>query len=1098
MAKISVNAESAISSVKTLIKEIERLNKSMSIVGKANSSAFKSLKTDINSLQTAIKSMSKRFTVLNNELKRNSSITKTNSKRLTKNSNEIKRNADLTKTNSRNKRANTRAIDKNTNALNKHTSATNKNTSSKKKAKKASVGFFGAMKKGIGTIMAAIAALSIFISIAKNIFNLAINFDSLKLALEFTSKASWEAGRSMQFLLTLNQKFGAQISVTSERWLKFRTAARLSGLTMLETKAIFQSVTKASALLGLKTDELKGIYLALEQMLNKGKVTTEELRRQLGERLPGAVGIMAASMGVGLEELDKMMKKGEVLSAEVLPNFAKALEVAYGIDKTEKINNMQTAVNKLKGAWDSLILTIVEGDGVFSKTVKSITDALTSYLNNLNMAFGDDAQTVRMLQGRFNKEMMDKYEEDAENLMGTQMKKRRRHLAFADKLNRDLLAKQKQISKELNDAKRDELKDEYNLIEKNINLTMAQVVKIDNEKARIKHILAVANLKQDEQNAKDARAIVEKENDFNATTLSKALQYLKAVRDGNPVVGIIGQAIFGETSEEQFDKFFNNLSSNMQDLIRKEEQLAVTRELAEPGGINRKFDDGDESDKSKKTAKQAKDYILSLEKTILITKQQIKTNKILLDNELTGSIVRETALKNTIRDRKTLIKLEMIQAGIKAKEKMNNQLSSWEKSNSRFDDVEPGDVNYSVKLEQLANFKIAKKNISKKYNDELEAIEQKYENDLLDIENDKGVIQINNAKALGKIELDQLKLENEKKIVAIENRRKVIAEGSKEDVKLQQELLILKTELANAEIDNQIKILKAIQEVQFARKNDDAAFAIQKQIDALSGMKQEPGTVRPKEDFEYWAQKGQEVMNAIGDLNDAIFERRIDNIQKEIDAETEKYDRLLELAKNDEEETKIIERNKALRLEELERKKKKEQIKQAKFQKALAVQNAIINTSLAVSSALTAGPGTGVALAVITAALGALEVATILATPIPSFATGGVMGHDGLALINDGGNKEYIERNGSILSTDNSNAFVNLQKGDIIHKDYDDMMRKSMLMNLYTGGAIIGDDVNYDGIENAIDKGFKRAKINNNVSVLNQQNSYKEQSSTWN
>ena len=1098
MAKISVNAESAITSVKTLIKEIERLNVSMSKVGKANATAFTSLKSDINSLQRAIKTMSKRFTALNSELKRNSSITKTNSKRLTVNSNAIKRNADLTKTSSRNKRANTRAINKNTTALNKHTNANNRNTASKKKAKKASAGFFASMQKGIGVVMAAIAALSVFIGIAKNIFNLAISFDSLKLALEFTSRASWEAGRSMQFLLTLNQKFGAQISVTAERWLKFRTAARLSGLTMLETKAIFQSVTKASALLGLKTDELKGIYLALEQMLNKGKVTTEELRRQLGERLPGAVGIMAASMGVGLEELDKMMKKGEVLSAEVLPNFAKALEVAYGIDKREKIENLQTAVNKLKGAWDSLILTVVEGDGVFSKTVKAITDNLTTLLNRLNMAFGDDEQTVRMLQGRFNKEMMDKYDEDAENLMGTQMQKRRRQMAFVDKLNKDLVKKQEEISAELNEIKRNELKEEYNIIEDNINLRMAQVVKIDKEKARIKHILAVANLKQDKQDFDDAKAIVEKEGDFNVSTLAKALEYLKTVRQGLNPVGIIGEAIFGETSEEQFDTFFNNLSGGMQDLIRKAEQLAVTQELAEPGGISRKFDDDSETDKSKKTAKKAKDYILSLEKAILLTKQQIKVNKILLDNELTGSIVRETALKNLIEDRKALVKLEMIQAGIKAKEKMTDELATWEKSNSRFDDVEEGDVNYSVKLEQLANFKIAQKNISKKYNDELEAIEQTYQNKLLDIDNDKGVIQINNAKALGKIELDQIKLDNQEKVVAIENRRKEIAEGSKEDIKLQQELLVLKTELANAEIDNQIRILKAIQEVQRANKNFDAVDSIQKQIKALGGMKQDPGSIRPKEDLEYWAKKGQEVMNAIGDLGDAVFERRIDNIQKEIDAETEKYDRLLELAKDDEEETKIIERNKALRLEELERKKKREQVKQAKFQKALAVQNAIINTSLAVSSALTAGPGTGLALAVITAAIGALEVATILATPIPSFATGGVMGHDGLALINDGGNKEYIERNGSILSTDNANAFVNLQKGDIIHKDYDDMMKKSMLMNLYTGGAIIENDANYDGIEKAIDKGFKRAKINNNVSVLNQQNSYKEQSSTWN
>lgn len=51
---------------------------------------------------------------------------------------------------------------------------------------------------------------------------------------------------------------------------------------MKDTKQIFDSVSKASSVLGLKTHELEGVYLALEQMLSKGKVTTEELRRQLG------------------------------------------------------------------------------------------------------------------------------------------------------------------------------------------------------------------------------------------------------------------------------------------------------------------------------------------------------------------------------------------------------------------------------------------------------------------------------------------------------------------------------------------------------------------------------------------------------------------------------------------------------------------------------------------------------------------------------------------------------------------------------------------------------------------------------------------------
>ena len=50
------------------------------------------------------------------------------------------------------------------------------------------------------------------------------------------------------------------------------------------------------------------------------------------------------------------------------------------------------------------------------------------------------------------------------------------------------------------------------------------------------------------------------------------------------------------------------------------------------------------------------------------------------------------------------------------KEQMMSEIFSDKKSLYEYMfDVEEGDVNYSVKLEQLANFKIAQKNISKKF-----------------------------------------------------------------------------------------------------------------------------------------------------------------------------------------------------------------------------------------------------------------------------------------------------------------------------------------------------------------------------------------------
>ena len=57
----------------------------------------------------------------------------------------------------------------------------------------------------------------------------------------------------------------------------------------------------------LSAYESEGAFKALEQMLSKGKVSAEELRGQLGERIPGAFQIAARAMGMTTSELDKFM-----------------------------------------------------------------------------------------------------------------------------------------------------------------------------------------------------------------------------------------------------------------------------------------------------------------------------------------------------------------------------------------------------------------------------------------------------------------------------------------------------------------------------------------------------------------------------------------------------------------------------------------------------------------------------------------------------------------------------------------------------------------------------------------------------------------------
>ena len=149
---------------------------------------------------------------------------------------------------------------------------------------------------------------------------------------------------------------------------------------------------------------------------------------------------------------------------------------------------------------------------------------------------------------------------------------------------------------------------------------------------------------------------------------------------------------------------------------------------------------------------------------------------------------------------------------------------------------------------------------------------------------------------------------------------------------------------------------------------------------------------------------------------------------------------------------------------------------------------------MAVTGALSMVPWTyaNVVMAALVGAAGTLQVASIAAKPIPTFAEGGIMRKDGTALINDGGNMEYVERNGKILTTSAENALVPLKGGDIIHKDFNTMKNNNSLN--WGDGAWLSTE----GIEDAIERGYGKVKNNIKVTVMNEYNPYREQMQNWN
>lgn len=153
---------------------------------------------------------------------------------------------------------------------------------------------------------------------------------------------------NQRFLIDMAKKYGLEINALTGNFAKFTAASQVSGMSMMDQRKIFEAVSRACTAFGMSADDSNGVFLALSQMMSKGKISSEELRLQMGERLPVALQAMAKAAGVSVGGLDKLMKQGKLMSKDVLPKFADALnEMIPNVDT----DNLETSVNHLKNAF---------------------------------------------------------------------------------------------------------------------------------------------------------------------------------------------------------------------------------------------------------------------------------------------------------------------------------------------------------------------------------------------------------------------------------------------------------------------------------------------------------------------------------------------------------------------------------------------------------------------------------------------------------------------------------------------------------------------------------------------------------------------------
>lgn len=231
---------------------------------------------------------------------------------------------------------------------------------------------------GLGTI-----GLS---NLVREFVNVARETNRARVALGNVSDGVIGFKRNMDVLTGLADKYGQELNGITSSFARFSAAANAAGMGLQDQYKIYEAMTKAITAFGLTSSEAQLTYMALGQMMSKGKVTAEELRRQMGERIPIAMEAMARAAGVSIQELDNLMKRGEVYSNEVLPRFADELNKMLG---DINVDNIETSLNRLRNTFIALTDDLKVGD-----LYKKIIDGANKMLSNIQKTFVRFAATI--------------------------------------------------------------------------------------------------------------------------------------------------------------------------------------------------------------------------------------------------------------------------------------------------------------------------------------------------------------------------------------------------------------------------------------------------------------------------------------------------------------------------------------------------------------------------------------------------------------------------------------------------------------------------------------------------------------------------------
>lgn len=195
-----------------------------------------------------------------------------------------------------------------------------------------------------------------------------------------TTKNSGEAANAYEFLRKTADKLGIQFDSLTSNYAKLVAALPEGADKMAIAEKTFLGISMAARTLHASNQDIQLMFYAVTQIASKGVVSMEELRRQLGEKLPGAMSIAARAFNTTTDELEKAIRKGIVNSEKFLKGFGDELIRTFGDSSQKASESVSAAINRLTNVWVDFSKQVLDSGA--GQSIINVFDALREKLSD--------------------------------------------------------------------------------------------------------------------------------------------------------------------------------------------------------------------------------------------------------------------------------------------------------------------------------------------------------------------------------------------------------------------------------------------------------------------------------------------------------------------------------------------------------------------------------------------------------------------------------------------------------------------------------------------------------------------------------------------